>query len=254
MNRERESNMNKLMHHGVKGQKWGVRNGPPYPIEDKVMKKGTRLNSVSIYTDSSKYKNNGRWMYTYNPNDKWDSKVYKGPFSVYRMQTSKKYVFEHQYEVVKDLKMPTKKERIDEFVNIYKDKSIPTAKELSYLQKQLKDFNIGSEGSKKVNCWKLKTEEDYKNAYEIFNHAMESITSYHMTRKYARIMEQKFDAMVDDNNQQIYNEVHDPVIIFKANEVLKEVGQACMVEMNKIIKNYNSIEKVLNGKGKKILL
>ncbi len=22
-----------LMHHGVKGQKWGVRNGPPYPID-----------------------------------------------------------------------------------------------------------------------------------------------------------------------------------------------------------------------------
>ena len=24
-----------LMHHGVKGQKWGVRNGPPYPIDKK---------------------------------------------------------------------------------------------------------------------------------------------------------------------------------------------------------------------------
>lgn len=24
-----------LMHHGVKGQKWGVKNGPPYPIQEK---------------------------------------------------------------------------------------------------------------------------------------------------------------------------------------------------------------------------
>lgn len=25
-----------LQHHGVKGQKWGVKNGPPYPLKDKV--------------------------------------------------------------------------------------------------------------------------------------------------------------------------------------------------------------------------
>jgi len=23
-----------LIHHGIKGQKWGVRNGPPYPLDD----------------------------------------------------------------------------------------------------------------------------------------------------------------------------------------------------------------------------
>ncbi len=23
-----------LYHHGVKGQKWGVKNGPPYPLDD----------------------------------------------------------------------------------------------------------------------------------------------------------------------------------------------------------------------------
>ena len=25
--------MRYLAHHGVKGQQWGLRNGPPYPIE-----------------------------------------------------------------------------------------------------------------------------------------------------------------------------------------------------------------------------
>lgn len=24
-----------LCHHGIKGQKWGVRNGPPYPLDEK---------------------------------------------------------------------------------------------------------------------------------------------------------------------------------------------------------------------------
>lgn len=30
---------NYLMHHGVKGQKWGVKNGPPYPLGDDVLTK-----------------------------------------------------------------------------------------------------------------------------------------------------------------------------------------------------------------------
>lgn len=28
-----------LIHHGIKGQKWGVRNGPPYPLKDSVKRK-----------------------------------------------------------------------------------------------------------------------------------------------------------------------------------------------------------------------
>lgn len=36
---ELAASTNSLEHHGVKGQQWGVRNGPPYPIEDKVLKK-----------------------------------------------------------------------------------------------------------------------------------------------------------------------------------------------------------------------
>lgn len=28
-----------LQHHGIKGQEWGVRNGPPYPLDSKTQKK-----------------------------------------------------------------------------------------------------------------------------------------------------------------------------------------------------------------------
>lgn len=27
-----------LSHHGVKGQKWGIQNGPPYPLKNKAVK------------------------------------------------------------------------------------------------------------------------------------------------------------------------------------------------------------------------
>ena len=114
---------NFLAHHGVKGQQWGVRNGPPYPIEDKVLKKGTKLNTVvglkpgtasmlNYETNSflSRKKANNQWTYTYNKDNEWDNKVYKGPFSMYLAKyRGYTYVAEHKLETIKDLKMPTKK-------------------------------------------------------------------------------------------------------------------------------------------------
>lgn len=40
-----------LVHHGIPGQKWGIRRGPPYPIDDKVLKKGTKVRPFSILWD-----------------------------------------------------------------------------------------------------------------------------------------------------------------------------------------------------------
>lgn len=34
-----------IMHHGVKGQKWGVRNGPPYPLDEKTKSEIDNFNS-----------------------------------------------------------------------------------------------------------------------------------------------------------------------------------------------------------------
>ena len=34
---------NMLLHHGIEGQKWGVQNGPPYPL-DKTTAKEVKKN------------------------------------------------------------------------------------------------------------------------------------------------------------------------------------------------------------------
>jgi len=52
-----------LMHHGIRGQKWGVENGPPYPLSPSkdytaAEKKANKiLNKVSKKYDNSKVKN-----------------------------------------------------------------------------------------------------------------------------------------------------------------------------------------------------
>lgn len=38
-----------ICHHGIKGQKWGVRKGPPYPLEEKGNHKETLRLPVKEY-------------------------------------------------------------------------------------------------------------------------------------------------------------------------------------------------------------
>lgn len=44
---------NDLAHHGVKGQKWGVRNGPPYPLDGKSRTSSEKTASGKDYVDRS---------------------------------------------------------------------------------------------------------------------------------------------------------------------------------------------------------
>lgn len=47
-----------LQHHGIKGQKWGVKNGPPYPLEkdkhDSIVGKGIVSNAIESGQVSTK--------------------------------------------------------------------------------------------------------------------------------------------------------------------------------------------------------
>lgn len=250
-----------LRHHGIEGQRWGVRRGPPYPIEDNVMRKGEHLRSVeSRYGDAEKYKKSGRAVYTYNANDEWDNRVYKGPFSKYMvMYRGARFVAEHEYELVKDLKMPTRKERMDEFKDIYtSDKYGKKArKEMQKVLRQLIMFQVGDDEEqkafKKLNLNNIKTEEEWETAYKVFNHAMEASHSFKTTQEYMNRMRSKYDAMVDDNNQGRYNAAHDPVIIFRADEALKTVSTRFLTA-DEVVESYNYVYDELAKQGVHVAL
>lgn len=245
--------LSEFYHHGIKGQKWGVRNGPPYPIDNKMLKKGTRLASMSTkYESGTDYKNNDKWMYTYNPDDEWDSAVYKGPFLKYKvLYQGAKFAVEHQYEVVKDLKMPTKQERIDEFISLYSKKKDIVVADLESVYNMMKQYGLSIEtGNKDVDVRNLKTNADHEAAYEIFNHAMENVAAFQSTKAYAELMAQKYDAMVDDNNQGIYNKAHDPIIIFRANEALKLLNSR-YISNDEFQKNYNKVADEMAKEGRR---
>lgn len=260
---------NELQHHGIKGQKWGVRNGPPYPIEDKVLRKGTKLNTVARATDASdswrlapdlyrKVEGGKNWLYTYN-NDH-DQKIYKGPFAKYLvMEKGANYLNEHKYEVVRDLKMPTKKERVDEFLELYKNNKKTVTKDLAQIQKLLIYYKVGDNNEQKdyksFNAKKFDPDDKKQAAiaYSMFNHLMEASNKYKSTILYKQQIEKKFDAMIDDNNQGVYNNAYDPIIVFKAEQMLKTIGTEPL-SADDITKNYDAVEKEMERLGRNVKL
>lgn len=224
------------------------------------LKAGTRLNSVTgRYVDADKYKDSGNWVYTYRADDSWDNKVYKGPFAKYLVQyRGARFIAEHQYETVKDLKVPSREERINEFKQLDQKK---LRKDLESVQEQLVNYNVGNEQEQKefraFNPKKIETDNDWRIAYAIFSHAMEASWYYKSTQEYCERMSKKYDAMVDDNNKDVYNNVHDPIIIFRANEALKKIENEPVTKfltVSEILENTEVVREELAKEGKKVKL
>lgn len=235
-----------LAHHGVEGQRWGVRHGPPYPIQDTILRRGTRLNSVSKIKKSSEYKNKNRMLYTYRPDEPIDVEIYRGPFtkflrSYYSDWNSnlKTKVFEHEFKTLRDLRMPTSKQRMDEFIKLYNEskgetrktftselndrmRSIKELDDIGSVTKGLENYNLGEFKKDPYDGWVVSKNnvntklsgKSAESAYTLFNRLMEVSYGYEITRQYVKNIMEKWDAMVDDNNAGIYNGARDPIIIF----------------------------------------
>lgn len=224
------------------------------------LKAGTRLNSITgKYTDPDQYKSTGKWVYTYRDDDSWDNKVYKGAFAKYLvMYRGARFIAEHKYETVKDLKMATEKDRVEEFKNLNKTDLI---KDLKSVRNQLIYYNVGNEREQKefrdFDPNNIKTEDDWRIAYAIFSHAMEASYYYKSTKEYCEKIQSKYDGMVDDNNRGVYNKAHDPIIIFRANEALKKIENepaTGFLKVQDILDNYEVVKNELAKEGKKVKL
>ena len=284
-----------IMHYGVGHDKGGHSGRYPWgsgsrPYQNRtVLKKGTELSSVKGYyafesdiftTDVNKLSKKAigdgkRWLYTYQKSNDWDRAVYTGPFSQYLANCGMPFIREFQYRTVKDLKMPTKQERYDEFKNLpLKD----LQKDLTSFQKYLKrkgSYLGGLDETRERNRTNFKklgpnsSEETWQIAYKLFNHMMENNQSYKSTKTYSENVAKKWDAMVDDNNADKYNKANDPIIIFDPAKTLafvdkfaddlvypKEMGGA---EANGLItnifsKNFNYVKSEMEKIGQRVSL
>ena len=96
--------LNELAHHGIKGQQWGVRHGPPYPIQKGngvTLRMGTKISRLSIYDESV---SKGKAYVNYN---RLDAEHYKGFFGARLKAINKNAkVYELTFSAKKDMKSP----------------------------------------------------------------------------------------------------------------------------------------------------
>ena len=259
-----------LMHYGTPRRSgrypWGS-GANPYQTERKSLKKGSVRSTVSINKKLNKKLDSNRPLYTYDKNDPWDSKVYEGPFSefisFYRGSGKKEKVYSHTYEVKKDLKLAPKDVRKKVFNKILndnqtKDSTIEAIKAIQsrfppveYLKEYKKYYPNDSGIDKMLKIAKAdftKKNIDADAAYDAFNFALEHPERYRSTKNYMDYMSKKYDAMIDDNNFDVYNKAKDPVVIFKVNENLEYVGSKKISDIE-IKNNVDYVSKALTSAG-----
>lgn len=143
-----------LCHHGVKGQEWGVRNGPPYPLKggtytdnskhktykesrffknsrnnkkhfDKTISKGTVLQTLSFDKDRT---TKGDMFYAaYTPVDKRSYEtIFDGTIDEDVLDTNGNvigkgsfYRYKIKNEAIKDIKVASEDSGVDAFVELY---------------------------------------------------------------------------------------------------------------------------------------
>ena len=229
----------------------GVRRGPPYPIEDKILRKGTRLGSVRTLGEDT---NALKRLYAFNMDDDYDKAVYEGPYAIHKAEVSGQYVVEQIFTVNKDLKMPTSQERFDTFKKIYSSDPVQYAKDLKKLQADHKEWDVGPAEAQNVNLENPQTDADYKAIFSLVNDAMDHVNNYEIAKKYSDIMSKMYDAMVDDDDQGYYNYAHDPIIIFKVNECLSKYGDERLLDYKEQQENFNTVWREMAKTGEDVTI
>lgn len=86
-----------ISHHGISGQKWGVKHGPPYPLgsgKDYTIKKNTKTYRSTIGKEDSK---SGHKYVTLSDTDRNFYRKFIGP--------GESKTYEHVYKTARDLKI-----------------------------------------------------------------------------------------------------------------------------------------------------
>lgn len=227
------------MQKGVKSQATVKDNG------DIVFKKGSTFNRVTTEPDEK----GDRAKYLYTDVDK---EIYEGAFSKWLGLSQGKEVFKQSYVAKEDLISPSEEKRVDEFIKMYRDNTIPDLGEklsntaailedFGYAQASRPGWEYGTEFNKDTSDKTLRT-----TGYIAFNSMVEndrkSLETY-----MNRLKKQGYNALIDDNNRDIYNKAAEPIIAMYGDKSVEKLGGPTKLSSEEIEANVSSL-RAKNGK------
>lgn len=199
-----------LVHHGIRGQRWGKRNGPPYPLKgsdysetekkfmgrrgifkksrrnklhfDQTLSAGTTVATLS--RDPNRTKNTDMFYAAHDKRDKdWYMMVFNNPVS--DAETGKKvYKFSIENKVKEDMHVASEDSAVEVFKKLVKnDRDFSNfVKDENRMQKHFVDekykFKGYQEARDALNSMRDKnhelTDSDLRKIYRMFNYVIPS--------------------------------------------------------------------------------
>lgn len=206
---------NTIEHHGVKGQKWGVkrkRYSESLDDKDHTVKSGTEISRISS-------KNNERLgrKATYVTTNKHDSDEYLGNYAGLMDKA-----YSMKMRNVKDLVSPSAKKRAEIYMDLYKNDPVFRRSFASAVRKTTIPGALGLGGSKKayikrygnLSDDKLDTEKMLRkisSTMAVSNKVRDSVLN--------KTLEKGYNSIVDDNDAGRYSK--EALIVINANRDLK---------------------------------
>ena len=220
---------NAIQHHGIKGQKWGVRRfqnkdgsltkaglkryKDDVNSKDRTIKEGTEFQTIT----SRKY-DHSKTSRLYTSYTDYDKNMYKDLMGNF-MYDGKAY--NNTFVVKKDIKVASDKQVVDAFVKLAKKDPVQTARDMA------KAYNVNAIfTSRTADFYKKKISElndpDSKKARKL---AEEFVGTTIMSNKaktsnenfYAYLVKQGFDAISDTNDRK--GTAQDPLIVLNLDKI-----------------------------------